>query len=229
MDSPRSPAPGSESSPVYTIAPATQLLWLLGGLMSAALLVTVLAFTDFQLLAPLPEYPFEAGAATWVLGSLLLLRALIWPLLSYRAWRFGLRPHDVWLRHGVLWRTRRSVPRVRIQHVDVESGPLERLFGLATLVVYTAGTGDADARIPGLKIGSAEWLREELLPRRMSGPPPLPQGALPVPRLGSSREWLYEHARGPSSPCRFSGASPSESSFDPSGAEDASGPAALEQ
>lgn len=102
----------------------------------------------------------------WTLGigsSVLLLLSVLWPSLSYRAWSYTVRAHDVMLAYGVLWRVRRSVPRPRIQHVDVRSGPLDRAFGVAKCTLYTAGTGDADATIPGVVPEDAEALRERLL------------------------------------------------------------------
>ncbi len=44
-----------------------------------------------------------------------------------------------------------SVPYVRVQHVDTTRGPVERAIGLASVVVYTAGTRGADITIPGLR------------------------------------------------------------------------------
>jgi membrane protein YdbS with pleckstrin-like domain len=55
-----------------------------------------------------------------------------------------------------------SVPFVRVQHVDTQRGPVERLAGLASVVVYTAGSRGADVTIPGLRPERAEQLREQL-------------------------------------------------------------------
>ena len=51
---------------------------------------------------------------------------------------------------GVYWRTLTNVPRSRVQHTDVSQGPLERRFGLGTLVIYTAGTQHSQVTLPGL-------------------------------------------------------------------------------
>ena len=53
-------------------------------------------------------------------------------------------------------------PYVRIQHVDASRGPIERAFGLATTVVYTAGSRSADVSIPGLSPERAEDLQARL-------------------------------------------------------------------
>jgi membrane protein YdbS with pleckstrin-like domain len=65
-------------------------------------------------------------------------------------------------RRGGLWRTETLVPVSRVQHLDLERGPLERRLGLATLVVHTAGTRMAAVRLPLLELADAEALRGRL-------------------------------------------------------------------
>ena len=49
-----------------------------------------------------------------------------------------------------------------MQHLDVKHGPLARRFGLATLVLHTAGTRDSAVSVPGLDADDAAHLREVL-------------------------------------------------------------------
>lgn len=65
-------------------------------------------------------------------------------------------------RRGGVWRTDTLVPVSRVQHLDLERGPLERRLGLATLVVHTAGTRMAAVRLPLLALADAEALRTHL-------------------------------------------------------------------
>jgi membrane protein YdbS with pleckstrin-like domain len=82
------------------------------------------------------------------------------PPLLYRRWRYEIRNRDVFLSSGALiWRLT-LIPFDRIQFVETQQGPLERWFRLSKVVVYTAA-GRA-ASIPGLNVGEAERLREEL-------------------------------------------------------------------
>jgi membrane protein YdbS with pleckstrin-like domain len=53
------------------------------------------------------------------------------------------------------------VPYGRMQFIDVAAGPLERLFGLATVRMHTAAAA-SDARIPGLDRAEAARLRDRL-------------------------------------------------------------------
>jgi membrane protein YdbS with pleckstrin-like domain len=49
-----------------------------------------------------------------------------------------------------------------VQHIDVAQGPIQRMLGLATLVLNTAGTRGAAVRLPGLLHGQAEGMREQI-------------------------------------------------------------------
>lgn len=86
----------------------------------------------------------------------------IYMYLRYRNWSFELREDHIYLEHGVFIKTRTMAPFVRVQHVDSQRGPVERIAGLAHLVVYTAGSRGADITIPGLKRSDAEQLQKRL-------------------------------------------------------------------
>jgi len=69
------------------------------------------------------------------------------------------------LRRGRLWQRESRVPASRVQHLDLKHGPMERKYGLATLVIHTAGTKLNTVSIGGLDAGDAERLRDELAQR----------------------------------------------------------------
>lgn len=85
------------------------------------------------------------------------------PLRLYRSWGYRLDDRVLETRHGVLWQHTRLLPLARLQHVDIKRGPLERRFGLASLVLHTAGTHAASTEIPGLAADEAVRLRDHLL------------------------------------------------------------------
>lgn len=86
-----------------------------------------------------------------------------WPGLAYRYASYRLGERSLEIRRGVLWRSWIDVPRSRIQHSDVSQGPLERLHGLGTLSVYTAGTHHALVRLHGLDYNRALAIRDHLI------------------------------------------------------------------
>jgi hypothetical protein len=97
--------------------------------------------------------------------ALLLVRAIVWPSLEYRCFRYALRERDLLVEQGVLWKQVICVPRDRIQHIDTRQGPIERLVGLSRLLVYTAAGLSADGSLPGLDEAEAARLRDELAQR----------------------------------------------------------------
>jgi membrane protein YdbS with pleckstrin-like domain len=78
---------------------------------------------------------------------------------GWRRWRYEIREDEVDLQRGIAWVSRTLVPLARIQHVDTQSGPLQRRFGLATVVFYTAAGPN---QIPELSAPVAAEVRERI-------------------------------------------------------------------
>jgi len=130
----------------------------IGAFFLALIALAIELFLVKQIPAPIPKGLLGvAFFALTALPSLLMIGA------QYRNWRFAVLGDEVTVMYGVLWKTVRSVPRKRIQHVDVHSGPIDRMFGLAQLSIYTAGSVGAVVAIPGLSGYDAERMRTELL------------------------------------------------------------------
>ncbi|MFB6072806.1 MAG: PH domain-containing protein [Halobacterium sp.] len=106
------------------------------------------------------EFPplFAAGLAFGVVAVL----GGAHTALRYRAWRFEVREDTLYIERGVLVSVRTVVPYVRVQHVDARRGPLQRVLGLSSVVVYTAGSRGADVSIPGLAAERADDVQETL-------------------------------------------------------------------
>lgn len=79
----------------------------------------------------------------------------------YRSWAYAEREDDLVVRRGLMFRRTSVVPYGRMQFIDVSAGPIDRLFGLATVQLHTAAAA-TDARIPGLLRADAEQLRDRL-------------------------------------------------------------------
>jgi len=103
------------------------------------------------------QIPLLVAGAAIAIG---LLRALI-VVRSVRAWGYAERDEDLLVRHGLFLRKLSIVPYARMQFVDVTAGPMERMFGLATVTMHTAAAA-SDARIPGLPSAEAARLRDRL-------------------------------------------------------------------
>ena len=134
------------------------------------------------------------GAAVLLAGAIgaeAVLATLRWPVpgvvltvwLAYAIWSIGLRPprlmrawgwrlddNDFHVAGGVLFRTHTIVPLARIQHIDVAQGPIERAYGVATLIVHTAGFESTAVALPGLLTDQAGEMRDAIRTRMMVPP-----------------------------------------------------------
>jgi hypothetical protein len=141
--------------------PKVKKVWIISALTTAGVLM-LFALPWELLLRPrvAEEVPF---GLSFLAVLVLCVPSLVLVNRTYANWRYQVNGDEVLVRHGVLWKTERGIPRHRIQHVDVTSGPIDRHLGLAELSVFTAGSLGAVVKIPGLDAAEAERLRTELL------------------------------------------------------------------
>ncbi|MFX4271970.1 PH domain-containing protein [Propionibacteriaceae bacterium Y1685] len=101
------------------------------------------------------------SAIIWAAGLAVLVSQLILVERRWRAWGYALRNEDLYITHGVMFRKLTAVPYGRMQVVEVTSGPIMRMFNLATVKLVTA-SAQTDAQIVGLPPERAAELRDQL-------------------------------------------------------------------
>lgn len=134
----------------------------------SVVLVVLAAAADVGARAAGMDLPWPAGLAA--LPFLLLGALTTWkvPAARYRNWSYEVADEALELRHGLIERVHSAIPYYRVQYVDINQGPVERLIGLARLRVHTAAAS-SDATIPGIAAGEADALRQLILERAGSG------------------------------------------------------------
>jgi membrane protein YdbS with pleckstrin-like domain len=126
------------------------LFWLpllIGALVADRLL---LADSPFAWLVP-------AVAAVLAVIGIVIAPGRIFRRLGWRVDKEQLQAVRGWMVH-----IDTIVPFVRVQHIDVSRGPLDKAFGTASLIVHTAGTHNATVAIPGLAPERADALRSSI-------------------------------------------------------------------
>ncbi len=95
-------------------------------------------------------------------GAVLLLAAwaFVMPIRRYRSWGYQMEEDELHIQHGLWTRVRTIVPFGRVQHIDLAQGPIERQFGVATLILHTAGTRNSEVVLPGLEPAEAGRIRD---------------------------------------------------------------------
>jgi uncharacterized membrane protein YdbT with pleckstrin-like domain len=103
------------------------------------LVVIVVATSAVMILLPTGS---NLAAARIAIGAAALLAAIIWcavPLLRWQTTSYELTTRRLRLRAGILTRTGRDFPLIRISDVSFSHGLIDRLLGCGRLVVESAG------------------------------------------------------------------------------------------
>jgi len=153
IDAPPAPAPALH------LHPRLLAIWI-GSALTVVLPVMLVAWTISLFASRL-----QVGALASCVGVLVISVITLHGRAYIARFQCRLLPDGLWVHRGVLWRSEIFVPRSRIQHTEVQQGPLARRFGIANLKVYTAGTSHGEIGIDGLPQADALWLRDELLGR----------------------------------------------------------------
>lgn len=100
-----------------------------------------------------------AAAAVWAVLTVAAL--VVVPRVRWAIHRWEATDDAIYSRSGLFWEEWRAAPLSRVQTVDKTRGPLERHFGLATVVVTTASSKGA-VRISALDAALAEEMVDRL-------------------------------------------------------------------
>ncbi|MEZ4909840.1 MAG: PH domain-containing protein [Saprospiraceae bacterium] len=121
-------------------------LAILGVVLSICVAIYLILELDFPLLLLLSAF----------LGILIFFGLVLAYTYKHHEYRgYAVRQQDIIFKSGVFFRTITTLPFKRVQHCEVEQGPLERRFGLASLAIYTAGGSSSDLEIHGLTYENA--------------------------------------------------------------------------
>ena len=134
-------------------------------LMRAAAIFAALVLTGLAAALELglrQEFPIPTGAILGPAVLVALFIAIRIPLARYNAKGYQIRRDRLRVVRGIFFRSDTVVPFGRVQHIDVDQGPVERALDIATLTLHTAGTHNASVHLPGLGHSLAVEMREAI-------------------------------------------------------------------
>lgn len=138
------------------------MVQLFNSILLHVVIVGIALFVAITSLDIFGSHPFLSILAI-VLLMLCSLGAQVYLILAgFKYKGYSIRTHDVLYRSGLIVRREVAVPLIRVQHVEVKRGLFSRIFGLASLNIFTAGTGSIDLKIPGLTLSDANKLMAHL-------------------------------------------------------------------
>jgi len=120
----------------------------------------------------LGQQDFFAEIAIYILtfealfGAYLIITPFLYPLIEYRQWGYVITEDRVEIKHGIFFIQATIIPIIRIQHVTIAQGPINRKLGISTITINTAsgvfkieGLSDENAKV------IAQSLKSKLLIR----------------------------------------------------------------
>ncbi|GGO02096.1 PH domain-containing protein [Saccharibacillus kuerlensis] len=118
------------------------------------------ALTVFAAMRDWNWLPLWAGSLVTIGFALLFVFAVFRiPVILYNRFGFAVFEEEVEIRKGLFFITETLIPMTKVQHVELESGPILRKYKLAELKIVTAATTH---RIAGLKTEEAESLKQTI-------------------------------------------------------------------
>ncbi|MGI8632182.1 MAG: PH domain-containing protein [Solirubrobacterales bacterium] len=169
--------------------PGARWAWRMGGAGAAAVLLGVALPALREGLAESDAPALVSALAQALVVLIAVAGVVVVPEVRWRRWRFAIREHEVDVQHGLLSIERTLVPISRIQHVATGQGPIQRMFGLATVTLHTAA---GETSIPQLGEQRAAEVRRQIAD--LARPDEDRADSAGEPEPGPPAEWRAEEA-----------------------------------
>ncbi|NNF36597.1 MAG: PH domain-containing protein [Saprospiraceae bacterium] len=95
--------------------------------------------------------------------SVLVIFSFVVAYFGFFQMGYSIRSRDIIFKKGLIWRKTTIIPFNRIQHCEVNHGPIDRIFNLSSLKVFTAGGQASDLEIPGLTEVKAQMIKDYII------------------------------------------------------------------
>ncbi|CAI8173269.1 MAG: Uncharacterised protein [Polaribacter sp. SA4-10] len=119
-------------------------------------LLAAVFFLEYKNILGLEEVAFWL----FLFITILFIYTIFIKIIGFKRRKFLVREKDISYKKGVFYKKITTVPFNRIQHVEIDQGPISRFFNLASLSVFTAGDSSDDLKVNGLLKDEAQQIKE---------------------------------------------------------------------
>jgi len=152
-----------EDMVLHSLSPKYRSLHIIISLIIGFVIVCIIMLLAIQPLVSMPQKYLDHYYIAIMVIVFLTFWSVLYSYLADPKKQYAIREFDVHFQSGLLFSRTVSQPIMRIQHIEIERGPIERSAGLATLQVYSAGGAAHAFEIPGLVYEKAIELRQFIL------------------------------------------------------------------
>jgi len=128
-----------------------------GAITAVISLVLVIGYLALALWKDWTLIPVWIGLGVLLLECILFI--WIFPKVIYSRFKYELFEEELEIQSGLIFIKNVLVPMMRVQHVELETGPLMRKYELAKVAIVTAATTHV---IHGLKLDEAQSLKRRI-------------------------------------------------------------------
>lgn len=132
-------------------------------IVTAVLLIIQWFFTEKISVNFFMNHSFGIKTFIGIIGLLLLLNFILYPFIEYKQWRYVITKDKIEFSEGIYYIKTTIIPIIRVQHIRINQGPVNRMLNLANVDIFTAGGSHT---IPNLNIEKAneigEYLKEKI-------------------------------------------------------------------
>jgi membrane protein YdbS with pleckstrin-like domain len=137
--------------------------WVISRAISTLITAIILIGGDYFLTVKLNAFNgtvnFYIRIGIAIIIILMLLNTILYPSIEYKQWRYLINKDKIEFSEGIYWIKKVTIPIVRVQHIKIKQGPLNRKFKLADIQIYTAG---GNYTIPNIELDKAEEISDFL-------------------------------------------------------------------
>ncbi len=126
-------------------------------------LATLLAFFKVQTFFDIADKPNNVITIILSMLTVFTLFSLVFQFFADACKSYSLREQDISFSSGLIFKKTVTQPILRIQHVELKQGPIDRKVNLAKIQVFSAGGAMHTFEIPGLTLSNAEAIRQFIL------------------------------------------------------------------
>jgi len=135
------------------VHPSAVKLWIISGII-ASLFTMGIAYGIYHF-----AYEYIGYWSLGIGGLLSFLSIFVHPFIEYKQWKYCIAEDRVEFTHGIYYKSKNIIPISKIQHLEIKQGPLQKLFHLSSVEIYTAGTSH---EIEAILTAEAEQIVESL-------------------------------------------------------------------
>jgi len=129
----------------------------------ALTMLGVALLVHYQQFFPIHPEVLKMAPVILLALAVIFLVQTVFQLFADKKKVYALRQQDLSYMSGLIFKQTVTQPILRIQHIELKRGPVDRKLGLARIQVFSAGGATHTFEIPGLPLDTAETIRQFIL------------------------------------------------------------------